>query len=83
MAFSARLGKNGTPAEKLDVKCVVVFAKGDAGWKIARSELTVRGTVPGIDNEKFVALAEDAKENCPVSAALKGNVELVVDAALA
>jgi len=83
MAFSARLGKNGTPAEELDVKCVVVFAKGDAGWKIARSELTVRGTVPGIDNEKFVALAEDAKENCPVSAALKGNVELVVDAALA
>lgn len=83
MAFSSRLAKNGTPAEKLDVKCVVTFAKGDAGWKIARSTLTVRGDVPGIDNEKFVALAEDAKENCPVSAALKGNVELVVDAALA
>ena len=83
MAFSSRLGKNGTPAEKLEVKCVVVFAKGDAGWKIARSELTVRGTVPGIDNDRFVALAEDAKEHCPVSAALKGNVELVVDAALA
>ena len=82
MAFSARLGKNGTPAAKLDTKVVISFAKGDAGWKIATSTITVKGDVPGIDLDTFKALAEDAKDNCPVSAALKGNVDLVVDASL-
>jgi osmotically inducible protein OsmC len=83
MAFASRLAKNGTPATKLDIRAVVTFDKGDAGWKIARSEITVRGDVPGIDAARFAELAEDAKENCPVSAALKGNVELVVNATLA
>jgi len=83
MAFASRLAKNGTPATKLDIRAVVTFDKSDAGWKIARSEITVRGDVPGIDAARFAELAEDAKENCPVSAALKGNVELVVNAALA
>jgi lipoyl-dependent peroxiredoxin len=83
MAFSARLGKNGTPAAKLDTKVVISFAKGDAGWKIATSTITVKGDVPGIDLDTFKALAEDAKDNCPVSVALKGNVDLVVDASLA
>ncbi len=82
MAFSARLGKNGTPPAKLDTKVVITFAKGDAGWKIATSTITVKGDVPGIDLDTFKALAEDAKDNCPVSAALKGNVDLVVDASL-
>jgi osmotically inducible protein OsmC len=82
MAFSAQLAKNGTPATTLDVKAVVTFDKTDAGWKIANSELTVRGTVPGIEEAKFVELANVAKDGCPVSQALKGNVELAVDAAL-
>jgi lipoyl-dependent peroxiredoxin len=82
MAFSARLGKNGTPAAKLDTKVVISFAKGDAGWKIATSTIAVKGDVPGIDLDTFKALAEDAKDNCPVSVALKGNVDLVVDASL-
>ena len=82
MAFSSRLAKNGTPATRLDVRAVITFDKGDAGWKIARSDITARGEVPGIDTALFAALAEDAKDNCPVSAALKGNVELSVDAAL-
>ena len=43
----------------------------------------MRGDVPGIDAATFTRLADDAKDNCPVSAALKGNVELSVDAALA
>jgi len=83
MALSSRLAKNGTPATSLDVKAVITFDKGEAGWKIARSDLTVRGVVPGIDEAAFVSLAGDAKENCPVSQALKGNVELSVVATLA
>ncbi len=82
MAFSAGLARNATPATRLDVKAVVTFDKTDAGWKITKSELTVRGAVPGIDQAKFVELANAAKDGCPVSGALKGNVELSVDAAL-
>lgn len=83
MSFSGKLAKNGTPAEKLDVKAVVTFDKGDAGWSITKSELTVRGTVPGIDAATFAQLADAAKDGCPVSQALKGNVQLSVDASLA
>ena len=83
MAFSARLAKNGTPPTTLDVKVVITYAKGDAGWKIATSTIKVKGNVPGIDLETFKTIADDAKDNCPVSVAVKGNVDLVVDASLA
>ena len=82
MALSSRLAKNGTPATTLDVRADVTFDQQEAGWKIASSALTVRGDVPGIDAETFKRLAEDAKENCPISQALKGNVTLSVEATL-
>jgi osmotically inducible protein OsmC len=83
MALSSRLAKNGTPATTLDVRADVTFDQGEAGWKIASSALKVTGNVPGIDAETFARLAEDAKENCPISQALKGNVALSVEASLA
>jgi len=82
MAFSARLGKNGTPAANLDVRAEVTFDQLESGWKVAASKLIVNGTVPGIDKATFDRLAEDAKENCPISGALKGNVEFVLNATL-
>lgn len=83
MAFSARLAKNGTPPAKLNVKAEVSFDNASGSWKVTKSLLTVVGDVPGIELEKFREIAEDAKENCPISGALKGNVELAVDASLA
>ena len=83
MAFAARLAKNGTPPKTLEITAAVTFDKREAGWGITTSALTVRGNVPGIDAAKFQTIAEDAKENCPVSAALKGNVALSVSAELA
>ena len=82
MAFSSRLAKNGTPASQLDVKAEVTFDNASGGWKVVRSSITVSGDVPGIDLATFQRLAEDAKDNCPISQALKGNVELVVSASL-
>ena len=82
MAFSARLGKNGTPPSKLDVKVAITFDNASGSWKVTTSKITVVGDVPGIDLETFRTIAEDAKENCPISGALKGNVELIVDASL-
>jgi osmotically inducible protein OsmC len=82
MAFSAGLARNGTPATHLEVSAVVTFDKTDAGWRIVSSQLTVEGVVPGLDETKFVELATAAKDGCPVSQALKGNVELSVVATL-
>ena len=82
MAFSARLAKNNTPATKLDVRVEVLFDNASGGWKVTTSTITVVGDVPGIDLATFQTIAEDAKENCPISIALKGNVELVVKASL-
>ena len=82
MALSSRLAKNGTPAAELKVVARVSFDKGDAGWGITRSAIEVRGTVPGIDDAAFQALAADAKANCPISRAINGNVDVTLDAAL-
>jgi lipoyl-dependent peroxiredoxin len=82
MAFSGRLGRAGSPPQRLAVSADVTFDQVDGGWKVASSHLTVRGVVPGMSNEDFVREAEAAKDGCPISGALKGNVELSVDAAL-
>jgi osmotically inducible protein OsmC len=82
MAFSARLAKNGTAATKLDVTAAVNFDQVDGAWKVTRSTLHVRGVVPGIDQETFDRIAEDARDNCPISKALTGNVELAVETTL-
>ncbi|MFZ5853385.1 MAG: OsmC family peroxiredoxin [Chloroflexota bacterium] len=82
MAFAGALGRAGTPPTSLEVSATVTFAKGEAGWRVASSALTVRGVVPGITAERFRELAEAAKDGCPISQALKGNVELSVEATL-
>jgi lipoyl-dependent peroxiredoxin len=82
MAFSVRLAKNGTPPTQLDVRAEVTFDNASGGWKVTTSKLIVTGQVPDIDEATFQRLAEDAKDNCPISQAIKGNVELVVEATL-
>ena len=83
MSLSGKLGRNNTPPDKLEVSATVTFEKGEAGWSIASSALFVTGTVLGIDADTFRTLAEAAKDTCPVSIALKGNVALSVEAKLA
>ena len=82
MALSSGLAKNNTPATSLSIRAAVTFDKTDSGWGIASSALTVHGDVPGLDQAKFAELADAAKEGCPVSRALKGNVALSVVATL-
>lgn len=82
MAFSGRLAKNGTPGTSLDVQATVTFDKVGEGYKIVSSHLKVDGVVSGVDDAKFLTIAEDAKANCPVSQALKGNVEIDLVASL-
>ena len=82
MALSSRLAKNGTPATQLDVRAEVTFDNASGGWKVTASKLTVRGDVPGIDDATFQRLADDAKDNCPISQAIKGNVDVSLEATL-
>jgi len=82
MALSGALGRAGSPPAKLEVSAEVTFEKTDGGWKVASSALTVRGDVPGMSEADFLTAAEGAKDGCPISGALKGNVALSVDAAL-
>jgi lipoyl-dependent peroxiredoxin len=82
MAFSAGLGRSGAKPESLSVTATVTFDKVGDGFKVVSSALEVRGRVPGIDQDAFVKAAEAAKDGCPISQALKGNVELSVKATL-
>jgi osmotically inducible protein OsmC len=83
MALSNTLDEAGTPPEKLETSVTVTFKEIEGGWKVGTSEITVKGWVPGLDEAGFKAAAEAAKDGCPISGALKGNVELSVEATLA
>ncbi|MEZ3181570.1 OsmC family protein [Streptomyces pimonensis] len=69
MALSHGLKEAGTPPTRLVTSADVTFQPGEG---ITGIHLTVEGAVTGIDNDAFVAAAEDAKANCPVSQALTG-----------
>lgn len=82
MAFSAGLSRGGNKPNRLEVRSRVTFDKVGDSWTVVSSELEVSGDVPGIDPAAFTRAAEDAKDNCPISRALKGNVKLSVRATL-
>lgn len=82
MALSAGLEQGGTPATRIETTASCTVEKVGDGFKITTILLTVRGKVPGIDQARFQKAAEGAKDGCPVSGALKGNVQLTLDAKL-
>ena len=79
MAFSHALAQEGASPDRLEASATVTFVPGTG---ITKSALAVRGSVPGIDAGRFREMAETAKNDCPVSKALQGNVELTVEAEL-
>ena len=82
MALSNGLGQAGTPPQSLEVTASVTFDRVGGGFKVVSSALEVRGRVPGASDAEFQKAAEAAKDGCPISQALKGNVELSVKATL-
>jgi len=68
MAFSGALAKAGYTAEEIVTEAAVTFKPGTGITDIA---LTVRAVIPGVDDDEFQKIATGAKENCPVSQALK------------
>jgi osmotically inducible protein OsmC len=82
MALSHTLEEAGNPPQKLSVAAAVSFEPVEGGFGVTSSRLKVRGTVPGVDDEAFQEAARGAAEGCPISAALKGNVDISVEAEL-
>jgi lipoyl-dependent peroxiredoxin len=83
MATAHGLAQAGTPPQRLETQATATFDQTPDGFRMTTMRLQIRGQVEGLDEEGFRQAAEDAKENCPVSQALKGNVEITLDAALA
>jgi osmotically inducible protein OsmC len=83
MALSAGLEKAGTPAKRISTTAACTVEKAGDGFKISRIRLETRGEVPGLNQAGFQQAAQAARDGCPVSGALKGNVQLELDARLA
>jgi osmotically inducible protein OsmC len=79
MALSHGLAQADTPPQELRVKATSTFVPGEG---ITQMKLDVTGRVNGVDEAGFVEAAEAARDGCPVSSALKGNVEILLDARL-
>ena len=80
MALSKQIADRSGPPERLETAATVTFVPGEG---VTRSALTVRVTAPGLDEAGLAEAANAAKDGCPVSQALAGNVEITVDAAFA
>jgi lipoyl-dependent peroxiredoxin len=82
MAVSNELAKAGTPPTRIAVSVAITGDKLDTGWTVLSSAITVRGAAPGATEAGFREAAEKAKDGCPISKALKNNVQLSVEATL-
>ena len=83
MAFSHALTQAGNQPERLHVTSTVSLdPKEGGGVVVTRSALEVQGVVPGLDQAGFQQAAEDAEKGCPISNAIRGNLEITVKATL-
>ncbi|HEU4721016.1 MAG TPA: OsmC family peroxiredoxin [Gemmatimonadaceae bacterium] len=82
MALAFALAKEGHEATSVQTTADCSIEKQGEGWKITRMVLRSRVAASGVDPAKFQSIAQATKEGCPVSTALKGNVQIELDAQL-
>jgi osmotically inducible protein OsmC len=83
MQFAADLARAGHEPESVETTATVHLDKLEAGgFGITRIDLDTRGRVPGIGADQFKRVAEEAKQNCPVSRALAAVETIDVNAEL-
>jgi lipoyl-dependent peroxiredoxin len=80
MALAFRLQAAGYTPMELKTEAAVTLEKNDETFRISRSALTLRASVPNLDQDTFDRLAQDAEQNCPVSRVLR--TEITLDAQL-
>ena len=81
MALAFGLQRAGFTPQELSTEAAVSLEPEGSGFRISRSALTLRASVPNLDQATFARLAEEAEKNCPVSKVL--NAEITLDAKLA
>lgn len=81
MALAFQLQVAGFTPTSLETEAAVSLDQEGQSFKISRSALTLRATVEGLSEDKFIELARSAEKNCPVSKVL--NAEITLDAQLA
>lgn len=82
MALAAALEQKGTPPESVRTDAACMVEKVGDGFAITRMQLNVRARVPGIDDDAFRQVAQATKDGCPVSKAIRGNVDIQLSATL-
>jgi osmotically inducible protein OsmC len=82
MGLTARLSRAGNVPDEIKTVATCTVERGEGGLKITTIHLQVSGRVPNIDNETFQHEAIEAEKTCPVSNALRGNVEISLEANL-
>ncbi len=79
MQLSHELAEAGNPPERVEATATIAFVPGEG---VKSAHLVVSARVPGLDDDGFATVADSAGAGCPISGALKGNVEITVDATL-
>lgn len=76
MALSLILGEAGFTASKMETNAVVTLEKQEDGFAVTASHLTLKASIPDVDESTFQDLAAKAKANCPISKLLKADISL-------
>lgn len=76
MALAFQLQGAGFTPTELQTEAAVSLDPEGQGFRISRSALTLRATVPGLDQDTFAQMASAAEKNCPVSKVLKAEITL-------
>jgi lipoyl-dependent peroxiredoxin len=76
MALAFRLQRAGYTPTELNTEAVVTLEQDKESFRISRSALTLRASVPNLDPDMFSRLAQDAEQNCPVSRVLRAEITL-------
>ncbi|HZM74333.1 MAG TPA: OsmC family protein [Candidatus Limnocylindrales bacterium] len=82
MAFANKLATAGYAPNSVETTAAVHLDKTDAGMTVTRIDLTTDAAVPGISQEEFDKIAEDAKATCPISRLLSPGAEITLSASL-
>ena len=82
MAFANTLAGKGYEPESIETRAIATLSVGADGARITKMRLITRGKVPNLDADTFGQIALEAEKGCPVSNALRGGPEIVVEATL-
>ena len=81
MAFAGDLRRGGYQPQRIETRATCSISRREqGGFRITRMRLETRAQVPGIDEATFLRIAQEAKDGCPVSNALRGGVEIELEA---